>query len=135
MEIKFFDDPFESPKSREEVRLKQLGLFVYEDKRRVAVGFDLTPFLERPSLEVTITNGNGEWASSLNVIETMETNFSLTMHLRDKEPTERYAVTAVVYYDHPEQPERQVIHTLHTDFLLIPGDQTKEGGKLNSSPK
>lgn len=125
MEIKFFNEPFESPKARESVRLKQLGIFVHEDKRRVAVGFDLTPFMERPCLEVTITNANGEWASSLNVIETLETNFSLTMHLRDKEPTETYAVTAVVYYDHPDQEKRQEIHTVKTDFPLIPGDQTK----------
>ncbi|MFQ5435715.1 MAG: hypothetical protein ACE5FD_12635 [Anaerolineae bacterium] len=125
MEIQFFDDPFEAPRAREDVRLKQLGIFVHEDKRRVAIGFDLTRFLERPCLEVTITNANGKWASSLNVIETLETNFSLTMHLRDQEPTERYAVTAVVYYDHPEQKERQVVHTYQADFPLIPGDQTQ----------
>ena len=43
MDIQFFEDPLEAPKSREDVRLKELGLYVYEDGRRVAVGFNLTP--------------------------------------------------------------------------------------------
>ena len=65
MDIKFFDDPFEGPKPREEVRIKQLGLYMHEDGRRVAVGFDITPFLERPSIQVTFTNERGEEAGSL----------------------------------------------------------------------
>ena len=67
--INFFDDGVELPKGREDVRLKNLGLFVYEDGRRVAVGFELTPFRERPSLEVMATNARGEAAGSMTVIE------------------------------------------------------------------
>ena len=121
MDIKFFDDPFEGPKPRDEVRIKQLGLYMYEDGRRVAVGFDMTPFMERPSLQVTFTNERGEEAGSLHVIETLQTNFSLTVHLRDKEPTETYEVTAVVYYATPET-ERVNVHTLTRTL-----DRTKPG--------
>ena len=121
MDIKFFDDPFEGPKPRDEVRIKQLGLYMYEDGRRVAVGFDMTPFMERPSLQVTVTNERGEEAGSLDVIETLQTNFSLTVHLRDKEPTETYEVTAVVYYATPET-ERVNVHTLTRTL-----DRTKPG--------
>ncbi|MCP4424982.1 MAG: hypothetical protein GY803_10850, partial [Chloroflexi bacterium] len=110
MDIKFFDDPFEGPKLREDVKINRLGLFMHEDGRRVAVGFDVTPFLERPSLQVTFTNERGEEAGSLHVIETLQTNFSLTVHLRDKEPTDTYVVTAVVYYATPET-ERVNVHT------------------------
>ncbi len=112
MDIKFFDDPFEGPKPREEVRIKQLGLYMHEDGRRVAVGFDLTSFLERPSLQVTFINERGEEAGSLHVIESLQTNFSLTVHLRDKEPTEMYEVTAVVYYATPET-DRVDVHTFN----------------------
>ncbi|WP_420631494.1 hypothetical protein [Candidatus Leptofilum sp.] len=123
MDIKFFDDPFEGPKPREEVKIKQLGLYMHEDSRRVAVGFDLTPFLERPSIQVTFTNESGEEAGSLHVIETLQTNFSLTVHLRDKEPTEMYEVTAVVYYATPET-ERVDVHTLtRTLNRTTPGEQ------------
>ena len=123
MQINFFDDLREAPKGREDVRLKQLGLYVYPDGRRVAVGFDLTPFRERPSIEVRVVNERGEAAGWLNVIETLEANFSLTMHLRDKEPTDRYEVTAVVYYATPET-ERMDVHSLTRTFdATRPGDQ------------
>ncbi|MBP6469212.1 MAG: hypothetical protein KBE23_21955 [Chloroflexi bacterium] len=115
MQIQFFDDPLETPKSREDVRLNDLGLYVYADGRRVAVGFNLTPFLEKPCIEVRVVNERGEPAGWLNVIETIETNFSLTMHLRDREPTQRYEVTAVVYYATPET-ERMDVHKLVKTF-------------------
>jgi len=121
MQIQFFDNPLETPKSREDVRLNDLGLYVYPDGRRVAVGFNLTPFLEKPCIEVRVVNERGEAAGWLNVIETIETNFSLTMHLRDKEPTQRYEVTAVVYYATPET-ERMDVHKLVKTF-----DATQEG--------
>lgn len=123
MRIEFFDDPLQNPKSRDEVRLKQLGIFVYPDKRRIAVGFDLTPFLEKPSLEVVVTNAKGVRAGTLNVIEAFQPNFSLTLHLRDEEPTGVYDVRAVVYYVTPGE-ERQIVHRLETVFdMNESGDQ------------
>lgn len=123
MQIHFYDDPLETPRSREDVRIKQLGLFVYPDKRRVAVGFDLTPFLERPSIEVTVTNANGRPAGSMTIVETLETNFTLTMHLRDEEPTETYELEAAVYYATPET-ERVDVHSKRATFdVTHPGQQ------------
>lgn len=123
MDIKFFDDPLQSPNSREDVRIKQLGLYLYEDRRRVAVGFDMTPFLERPSIQVSIRNLAGKEVSSLHVIETLETNFSLTMHLRDPEPEDTYEVIATLYYASPDS-EREDIQTI-TKILNAtqPGEQ------------
>ncbi len=111
MNINFFDDPLEAPKSREDVRIKQLGLYLHEDRRRVAVGFELTPFLERPSIEVRITNERGERASSMTIVDTMDANLSVVMHLRDKEPTDLYEITAVLYYATPDT-DRMDIQTL-----------------------
>ena len=96
---------------------------MHEDGRRVAVGFDMTPFMERPSIQVTFISERGEEAGSLHVIETLQTNFSLTVHLRDKEPTDTYEVTAVVYYATPET-ERVNVHTLsRTLDRTTPGEQ------------
>ena len=123
MDIKFFDDPLQSPNSREDVRIKQLGLYLFEDLRRVAVGFDITPFLERPSIEVSIRNLQGKEVSSLHVIETLDTNFSLTMHLRDPEPQETYEVSATLYYATPET-ERENIQTISKTLdATKPGEQ------------
>ena len=110
MEINFFDDPSEAPKSREDVKLNQIGLYLHEDRRRVSVGFDITPFIERPCIEVTAVNERGEKAGSLHVIDSLDANFSLVMHLRDKEPTDTYEIKAVLYYATPET-DRVNVHT------------------------
>ncbi len=109
MDITFFDNPMESPNSREDVRIKQVGLFVYEDLRRVAFGLELTPFLEGPSIEVIMTNAHGQVAGTLNVIETNTPNFSLTLHFRDAERVDPYTLSATVYYATPESEERMVV--------------------------
>jgi hypothetical protein len=129
MRINFYDDPLQSPRPREDVRINQLGLHVFPDGRRVAVGFDITPFLERPSIDVTVTNGHGEQAASLTVIEAYETNFSLTMHLRDKAATERYDVRVELYYRSPEEGRQTV--DVKTEAFNVPGpnevDEPGEG--------
>ncbi|MEM7112918.1 MAG: hypothetical protein AAF614_10840 [Chloroflexota bacterium] len=119
--ITFFDDPLaQSPK---DVKIKQLGLYIYPDSRRVAVGFDLTPFIERPCIEITITNKYGEPAGSLNVIEPNATNFSLTMHLRDKMPTDNYKLTATIYYQTPETDREDGFSKTVTFDATQPGEQ------------
>lgn len=106
--INFLDDPAELPKGRADVRLLQLGFYVYEDGRRVMVGFEITPFLERPSLEINIFNENGERAASMIIVDTQTPNFSMTMHLRDANPTDTYRVDTVVYYAMPNE-EREFV--------------------------
>jgi hypothetical protein len=114
MRIQFYDDPAMSPRPREEVRFNQLGVYVYEDRKRVAVGFDITPFIERPSIQVTILNEEGLEVSNLTVIETMQPNFNLTMHMQlpthrqVEKPSESYRLEATIYYRTTEG-ERQVV--------------------------
>ncbi|MCA9974526.1 MAG: hypothetical protein R3E31_21865 [Chloroflexota bacterium] len=119
MDIQFFDNSFELPKAREDVRFKQIGLFVYEDLRRVAVGLELTPFLERPCIDITVQNSDGVIAGSMVIIETLSPNITLTMHLRDKEPTEMYELSAQIYYDHPEKKERENFHRDVVRFAVV----------------
>ena len=38
MDIRFFDDPLEGPRGRADVRIRQIGLFVYPDQRRFMFG-------------------------------------------------------------------------------------------------
>ena len=118
MQIDFFDDPLQQPKSRDDVRIKQIGLFVHDDLRKFSFGLELTPFLERPSIEVSIINGQGQPAGALTVIETMTPNFSLIIHLRDEDSIDPYELTAELYYATPETErinvDRQTI-TFNTD--------------------
>ena len=122
--IDFFEDPLQDGRPRSEVRLNNLGLYVHEDGRRVAVGFDITPFAEKPSIEVTVTNARGEEAGHMTIIEAFQPNFHLTLHLRDEEPTEEYEVEAVLYYGGTDEP-RMVVDSKQARFdVTQPGDQT-----------
>ncbi len=123
MRVQFYDDLDGGPRSREEVRLNELGLFVYEDRLRVAVGFNLTPFLERPSILVRVTNAGGEEAASLSVIEAMQPNFNLTLHLRDSGAGDPYEVETIIYYL-SEDGDRQISDRQVKSFsVATPGDQ------------
>jgi hypothetical protein len=124
MQIQFFDDPSNAPRSREDVRLNQLAVWVHPDgSRRLAVGFDITPFLEKPSIEVQATNEQGEPAGNLTIIETNESNFHLTLHLRDRNPTDLYTISATLYYALPEKGKTAVdSRTVQADMRL-PGSQ------------
>lgn len=100
MDIKFYED---GPRGREETRFRQIGVFLYPEQRRFAFGIELTPFVERPSIEVYVRNGAGEPAGSLHIIETLTPNFSITMHLRDSATRNPYELTAQLYYAWPDR--------------------------------
>lgn len=118
MAFNFFTDPSDPPRPREEVRLRAITLNIYSDLRRIAFGVELSPFKERPSLDVVITNAKGETVSSLIVIESMGPTFRLTMHLRDAEVTNPYKLVAVLYYTWPEKTEKQEIERREITFTV-----------------
>ena len=123
MHVQFYDSFDGGLRSREEVRFNNLGLYVYEDGQRVAIDFDLTPFMERPSILVQVWNAGGEEAASLSVIEAMHPNFNLTLHLRDDVRKDPYKVEAILYYV-DEQGDRTVSDRHTKSFRAsIPGDQ------------
>lgn len=123
MEINFFDNPLQGPKSREDVRIKSIGIFIHEDARMLSFGIELTPFLERPSIEMKMINGDGLDAGSLTVIETLTPNFSLIVHFRDPELRDPYELTAVIYYATPET-ERVNVDSQTIKFSAAePGEQ------------
>lgn len=123
MHVQFYDNLDGGPRSREEVRFNRLGLYVYEDSQRVAIGFDLTPFIERPSILVQVWNADGEEAASLSVIEAMQPNFNLTLHLRDDIRKDPYDVEAILYYV-GEGGDRVVVDRHVKSFrALMSGDQ------------
>lgn len=109
MKVQFFDNPSLGPVPREDVRFNRLGLYMYDDGQRVAVGFDVTPFRERPNIQVTLKNDEGEEAASLNVIEAIQSNFNLTMHIRGELVSDLYEVEAILYYTSQDNGGRMVV--------------------------
>jgi hypothetical protein len=123
MRIQFYDDPRGELRPREEVRFNQIGLFVYEDKKRVALGFDITPFAERPSIQVTVKDSEGAEAANLSVIEALQPNFTITIHLRDGSPIREYHLEAILYYLE-EDGKRLIVDSTKKSFdATKPGEQ------------
>ena len=105
---------------REDVRIKDIQTDVAPDGRRVAVDLELTPFIERPTIELYLENENGEKAGAITIIETMDFRVGVVVHLRDKTPTANYTITATVYYAALEKGERQVVHRFQKTFAIAP---------------
>ena len=83
----------------QEVRITELKATPWpEDGRRVRVSLEMTPFLERPNLEITIQNSEGREVSSINIIESIDARMTFTMHLRGDEIKGSYTLTARVHY-------------------------------------
>jgi hypothetical protein len=85
-----------------EVRILDLRGEAWPDSpRKVRVHLELTPFQERPNLEVSITAPDGSEATSITIIESIDMRMTFTLHLRGEESAGPYQLHARVLY--PEQ--------------------------------
>jgi hypothetical protein len=115
MNLSFFPDPNLAPKPREEIQLESLDLTPYPDGRRVKVDLAITPFMpmDRPSLEISVTDEDENLVASLSVVETNTHALNLTVHLKTAEqPKGRYTFRVDLYY------EQHIQHSLHQTIHL-----------------
>lgn len=114
---------------REDVRITEIKTEVSPEGRRVAVDIIMTPFIERPSLQVRILNASGEKAAALSIVESLDTTVGVVMHLRDQQPTQEYTLQALLYFASPgSERTRQDIHTKEVSFT-IPEDTFRQLGQ------
>ena len=124
MEIQFFDNRDDAPKNREDVRILRARIEVAPEGRRVAVDLELTPFIERPTIELRLINDRGEPAGLSNIIETLDRTLRMVMHMRDKKPAEKYQLQARVYYAHiDDDMKRQKVDELVMEFAAVGGNE------------
>jgi hypothetical protein len=101
-------DPEDVPRPRDEVRLRQLAVTPLGDGRRLRIDIELTPFLERPNLDLDVLNAAGESLVRTTVVGADSPSFSLTMHLRGNPPGGEYTVRgALSYASSPPQDVRE----------------------------
>lgn len=94
----FFNNPNDPPVPPDEVRIRSLKAAPYEDHRRVAVDFEITPFEEKPNIEIVVTNAEGRIAATFSVLEVIENRMSFTLHLREPDPIGEYTLKMLVFY-------------------------------------
>jgi hypothetical protein len=100
-----FVEPDEVPQPPEAVKIEELTARVYPDGRRVRVCVKVTPFFERPNLEFQVINSEGVEVASLSIIESMDRDFEMTVHLRGPQPSGRHTLRGELFYS-PESPRR-----------------------------
>lgn len=111
----FFVESAEELQPRENVRIVQVKATPYPDGVRVRVEIRLTPFQERPSLEIRAQQIGGAVVAQMSVIETMTPALEFTLHLRGvDDPAGTYVLTVDLYYDDYTNPQ----HRQETTFQV-----------------
>ncbi len=85
----------------EETRITALTAEPYPDGYRLRVKMEMTPFQQRPHLEVLLTDKNGEEIASTSIVEPMGWKLEFTMHIRG-ELNNPYTLEARLFY--PDGP-------------------------------
>jgi hypothetical protein len=75
--------PAEDGLPPKEMRLLEMRAELWPNQaNRVRIHLEITPFLERPNLQITISRPDGREVSSIHIIETIESRMTFTMHLK-----------------------------------------------------
>lgn len=88
----------------EETRITSLTAEPYPDGYRLRVNIEMTPFQQRPHLDVVLTGADGEEVASTSIVEPLSWKLEFTMHIRG-ELTNPYTLAARLFY--PDGPSRE----------------------------
>jgi hypothetical protein len=122
-DIPLYDENQDAPEPREkeDVRFTEVKIKPYADGRRVRLNFKVTPFFERPSVDMTVTNALGDEVAALSLIEAMDTEFEFTIHLRGPAPQGEHTLRLTMFYpksDDAPADERQIVDERREMFVV-----------------
>ena len=115
----FFQDSDDVRLRPEEVRVREIQVMPLRDSNRVKVFVELTPFLKRPNLEITITTASGKEVAHTSILETMLRKVEVIMHLRGSEPGSEYTLESTVYYQSLPEPSDTPIDLPLPDPMIV----------------
>jgi hypothetical protein len=85
----------------EETRITSLTAQPYPDGYRLRVNIEMTPFQQRPHLEVVLSDANQDEVASSSIVEPLSWKLEFTMHIRG-ELNNPYTLEAKLFY--PDGP-------------------------------
>lgn len=97
-------DAVPEPRPRGEVRFTGVSIQPLPDGRRMRLHFGLTPFTERPNVELTVTNAAGHEVANFSLVEAMDTDFDFTVHLRGPAPEGAHTLRLELFYRASDEP-------------------------------
>jgi hypothetical protein len=96
-----FVEPDDIPVPPPEVRFREVKVAPHPDRRRVRVRLELTPFLERPDINLLVQDAQGGPLASAAIVETNEASLQLTLHLPAIMPAGLLTLVSTIHYtDH-----------------------------------
>ncbi len=101
-----FHDPSDIPLPPEDVRIRELRVEPLQDRRRVRLLIEITPFQQKPNLEIKIMTATGHEAASLSIIEAIDYKMQFTVHLKDESASGEYIAELELYYFEAEQSQQ-----------------------------
>lgn len=127
MENISFSDPDDIPLPPDEVEIRNLNAEPYEDGKRVQIYLTFTPFQKNPSADIKIFDNQDKEVASVNIIETIDPDTKITLHLPQKASPGEYRVRAKAFYlehnldpeaETVEKPEKKPIGQKETFFVI-----------------
>jgi hypothetical protein len=105
VDIQFYE-PEEAARSPHEVAFRRFQAEPLEGGRRVRLSLSITPFQQRPSIEIELFDPNQRAVARTSIVEATDVNMSLTMHLRGEVNQGEYTAEARLFYP-PNPPVDQ----------------------------
>jgi len=94
----FFIEPDPNGQPPEKVRFENIIIEPYQNGNRVKLLIEITPFLEKPNVEIEILKENGSLVSTMSLVEIIDHKFELTLHLKEKNSQGNYILRTNLYY-------------------------------------
>ncbi len=114
------------PLPPDEVRIRALRVDPLPNGRLVRVFLEVDPFQKRPNADLTISDNEGREVASTSIIESMDRNIEIRMHVQGAVQDREYSLKAILFYAEEESTsegeikpfERRVVDTAETSFTI-----------------
>ena len=123
-----FSDLDGIPLPPDEVRIRALRVDPLPNGRLVRVYLEVDPFQKRPNADLTISDNKGREVASTSIIESIDRNIEIRMHVPGAIREREYSLKAILFYAEIEGEstsegeiesfERRVVDTAETLFTI-----------------
>jgi len=106
----FLNDPNIARYPPAKIHLLDLRADSEPDGKRLRVALELTPFQQRPNIDLSLTDSNGNTVASASIIEPVGWKLELTLHIRKTGPTNGiYNLVASLTYPELGEVDRRTV--------------------------
>ncbi len=123
-----FSDPGWIPLAPDKVRIRAIRVDPPPNGRLVRVYLEVDPFQKRPNVDLTINENKGREVASTSIIECMDRNIEIRMHVPGAVREREYSLKAILFYAEIEKEstpegeitpfERRVVDTAEISFTI-----------------